>query len=768
MPATSGATPANVRWEASGTTSFTDITGGNTRATSYYEQLQNTYQAIPSVPSTWDASFETLALDGSAECGATVAHTCSMTFTTSDSYDVIYVMTYVTSAATTIGAPSSSSPGVSGCALLGSQLHLAASSFNMQDAYCTAATPGSLTLACNASASTDIICVAVGINGAWSGAGSPNFDTNSANVNACPRGVNSGSPATCNYKSSNANDLMIACEGIQANSQTDGQAAGSIAGTGAAGIAIDSGEAGIQTGGCEYLVEGSTINGAITFIHSGSQLWGIVADGLEAVPTTVTVTGTSLGISGQAICTTGPSAAGSSAPISCSGWADYDTAATMGILTIGANERWAPATLTYTDTGGGGTHTDSYYQQFQNTYEASPSVPTTWDASGLSLDGSAAVVCSSVASCQTSLTTSDTNDLVVAFCAGNAGQTGYAISDGASLTWQQRGSVLTGAGGDVIGEFYAVSSSKLTADPITCTNVPAGSHNIVVSVFAVNGANLVTPFDPSLSLPNTNSAASGTTPSCTMSTSNGNDLLFTYMGHPANTITSAPSGLVQIQTTGGSPSSYTAYEVVSSTQSSVAESWVLSSSGHWATWCDAIQGKVASLAVTGTLTGVAGQTICLMLGPVSGTSTATSCTGFTDYDTAATMGTLAVSSTERWVPANPTYTDTGGGNTHLDGYTDQFQVSFVVSPAGTGTTSPSGTNVWENYGALSITGTPNSGYAFSVWSSSGIHPLRKPGVVLHDRDLSRDGDDNRHISRPRSPWPRSQTAMSSPTARRGS
>ena len=48
----------------------------------------------------------------------------------------------------------------------------------------------------------------------------------------------------------------------------------------------------------------------------------------------------------------------------------------------------------------------------------------------------------------------------------------------------------------------------------------------------------------------------------------------------------------------------------------------------------------------------------------------------------------------------------------------QYLVSFAVSPSGAGTTSPSGTNLWEDAGTLSISATPNVGYTFSSWSSS--------------------------------------------------
>jgi uncharacterized repeat protein (TIGR02543 family) len=49
----------------------------------------------------------------------------------------------------------------------------------------------------------------------------------------------------------------------------------------------------------------------------------------------------------------------------------------------------------------------------------------------------------------------------------------------------------------------------------------------------------------------------------------------------------------------------------------------------------------------------------------------------------------------------------------------QYLVSFVSNPSDVGTTSPSGSNVWENAGSLSIfTSTSNVGYKFSSWSSS--------------------------------------------------
>src|SRR5439155_22704852 len=40
------------------------------------------------------------------------------------------------------------------------------------------------------------------------------------------------------------------------------------------------------------------------------------------------------------------------------------------------------------------------------------------------------------------------------------------------------------------------------------------------------------------------------------------------------------------------------------------------------------------------------------------------------------------------------------------------------SPSGSGTTTPTGTKVWENYGPLSITANANAGSGFLSWTSS--------------------------------------------------
>jgi uncharacterized repeat protein (TIGR02543 family) len=48
----------------------------------------------------------------------------------------------------------------------------------------------------------------------------------------------------------------------------------------------------------------------------------------------------------------------------------------------------------------------------------------------------------------------------------------------------------------------------------------------------------------------------------------------------------------------------------------------------------------------------------------------------------------------------------------------QYLVSFVVDPSNYGSTAPSGTNVWQDAGSISISASANYGYRFSSWSSN--------------------------------------------------
>ncbi|MDA4113441.1 MAG: hypothetical protein OK474_05280 [Thaumarchaeota archaeon] len=124
-----------------------------------------------------------------------------------------------------------------------------------------------------------------------------------------------------------------------------------------------------------------------------------------------------------------------------------------------------------------------------------------------------------------------------------------------------------------------------------------------------------------------------------------------------------------------------------------------------------------TIAISGTRLGVAGQTGC-SISTIKGKGVA-SCMGWFDYNTQVNVASpVAVASTERRIQSGGNnFTQTTGGNQDTVSFTDQFQVSFMVTPLGAGSTNPSGSKVWESYGSLPIRATPNGSYLFSNWST---------------------------------------------------
>ena len=99
----------------------------------------------------------------------------------------------------------------------------------------------------------------------------------------------------------------------------------------------------------------------------------------------------------------------------------------------------------------------------------------------------------------------------------------------------------------------------------------------------------------------------------------------------------------------------------------------------------------------------------------TGTGSNITVTGITEiqpysFDTAVTGATGV-----RYVSDCPELVS--GAGTQSCGYTTQYQVSFAVSPPGSGADSPSTTTYYNAGMALSISATANSGYDFSGWSN---------------------------------------------------
>ena len=96
----------------------------------------------------------------------------------------------------------------------------------------------------------------------------------------------------------------------------------------------------------------------------------------------------------------------------------------------------------------------------------------------------------------------------------------------------------------------------------------------------------------------------------------------------------------------------------------------------------------------------------------------------------------SVSSGERYVwngwtgSGTGSYSGTGNNSalvtmngpvTESASWNHQYQLTFVVTPLGSASLVPTGSNVWINSGPLSISATPDSGYTFSQWTSNTVY-----------------------------------------------
>jgi uncharacterized repeat protein (TIGR02543 family) len=93
--------------------------------------------------------------------------------------------------------------------------------------------------------------------------------------------------------------------------------------------------------------------------------------------------------------------------------------------------------------------------------------------------------------------------------------------------------------------------------------------------------------------------------------------------------------------------------------------------------------------------------------PISGDSgTQYVCTGWSGTGSALVSGSASATTFMITAPSTVTWN-----------WKTQYLISFVVNPSGDGTTSPSGTNTWQDAGPISISGTPSYNHKFSSWSA---------------------------------------------------
>lgn len=173
-----------------------------------------------------------------------------------------------------------------------------------------------------------------------------------------------------------------------------------------------------------------------------------------------------------------------------------------------------------------------------------------YDASAaITVDGPASSTTTVGSTLTGSITTANTNDVIVLFAAHSSGSpahvTGITDAPG-GLTWTKR--VSCAASSDTtVEEWYAVSTGALTSDLITVTYSATPTARIWYAGFT--GANTTTPFDPNVSLPGSSCLASGTSNTITYSTTTANDMLvslqkvataFTALTPPAGTQIAGP------------------------------------------------------------------------------------------------------------------------------------------------------------------------------------------------------------------------------------
>jgi len=260
-----------------------------------------------------------------------------------------------------------------------------------------------------------------------------------------------------------------------------------------------------------------------------------------------------------------------------------------------------------------GTEVRTYYVTARNVYSS-----TGGSGGVLALDGT--THCSSTTSntCNMVLTTSNPNDVIIvvqaAESSGGVGQFA-AVTDTGSLTWHNRAQVCSWTSGSCSGdggsgtpssvsEDYAIASSPLSSDTITCKQT--GNTNSLIScvAFGISGANTAAPFDTHSGLPcagESGNGVTGTSFSCTLSTSNADDMI---LGVSAS---SAGSGSITLGSGFSTakcnfPDNYgnacAEEKVVSSTQSSLSVGMTSGVSATWAFIGDAI---VAASGTGGTL-----------------------------------------------------------------------------------------------------------------------------------------------------------------------
>ncbi|MGA2130484.1 MAG: hypothetical protein ABSG05_02630 [Candidatus Pacearchaeota archaeon] len=141
----------------------------------------------------------------------------------------------------------------------------------------------------------------------------------------------------------------------------------------------------------------------------------------------------------------------------------------------------------------------------------------------LAIDGITGNFTTTGASVNSTLSTTQANDVIIVFAGGaNANINRVSsISDGSLLSWTKRDPVNFLSTG-YIEEWYAIAASPLTNDKINVTWNGTGSNTFIA--YGISGANTAAPFDTNTSIPSNGSTAT-TALTTNINSSNANDII---------------------------------------------------------------------------------------------------------------------------------------------------------------------------------------------------------------------------------------------------
>ncbi len=631
------------RWQAYGTSSFTDTTGGNTHSVNYYDQLQNTYKATPQAPATWDAVYS-IPVIGTVG-GATGTTGCTIT-TSSGGGAVSCASWFDYNTIVTVTSPLTSGSERWIAAGVNTFTQTTGGNTNNVNYYrqyqnTYQATPSART--------TWDTGTSIPITGTYLG-------TTGSTI--CTITISSGGGA-------------VSCSGF---ADYNTQASFSVT-----SISISGNERWMSSGAISFAdtTGGNTHN--VNFYNQLQNSYKSTPNGRATwdVVQTLTISGIQLGAAAN-ICTVATASGGGA--VTCTGWADYNSLASYSPITISvsSNERWSAATPTsFTDTTGGNTHNVNYWDTLQNTYGVVTlgTGPPTWDA-GLSFTFTGEVAGATGSTiCIVAPTSGGT---ATATCAGWADYN-TAVSaptnpagQGASIRWQVSGTstfTQTTAGNTNNVNYYKQLQNTYQATPLartiwdtatamTVKGTSFGTAGQTICTFTtVSGGGIIS----CSGWTDYNTAASMTPTSISVSTNER------WQSSGASSWT---------QTTGGNVNNLNFYDQLQNTYEATPTSP--------ATWDAAY-----SITVTGTATGTTGTTGCTIAAAKGGG--AATCTGWFDYNTVVTVTSPVVSGSDRWAASGTnTFTQTTGGNTNNVNYARSFGLdpntsSYNIARAASGT-----------------------------------------------------------------------------------